>query len=84
MTKLYIKIKLKSDMVCICALSDQIIPALLAGWTTMINTASQLYWINIELEEYHFHQLKHKLVTLKCIWTFLSVVNVYLADAMIF
>jgi hypothetical protein len=54
-------------MVCICALSDQFIPALLAGWTTMINTASQLYWINIELEKYHFHQLKHQLVTLKCI-----------------
>ena len=84
MTKLYIKIKLKSDMVCICALSDQFIPALLVGLTTMINSVAKLYWINIELEKYHFHQLKHQLVTLKCRWTFLSVVNVYLADAMIF
>ena len=50
----------------------------------MINSVVKLYWINIELEKHHFYQLKHQLVTLKCIWTFLSVVNVYLADAMIF
>ena len=56
----------------------------LAGLTTMINSVAKLYWINIELEEYHFHQLKHKLVTLKCRWPILSVNNVYLADAMIF
>lgn len=56
----------------------------LAGLTTMINSVAKLYWINIELEEYHFHQLKHKLVTLKCIWTFLSVVNIYLADVINF
>lgn len=50
----------------------------------MINSVAKLYWINIELKEYHFNQLKHQLVTLKCIWTFLSVVKVYLADVINF
>ena len=71
-------------MVCICTLSNQFILALLVGLTTMINSVAKLYWSNTELEKYHFHQLKHQLVTLKFMWTFLSVANVYLADAMIF